>query len=556
MEESLKVVQQHRIGDYLLSKTTTEEENYNLKDLDELYVDLRIHNNRSNYKRVEIRTHHDLLELKKDVASCSQIEAKDLFLPEREGASTPRRVLVFGKAGIGKTMLTMHILDKWVSCQLTSKFRYVFYFALRDLSQINESSLTKLFFEHHDREVQKPSDEATDEFFQHICANPGDCLLILDGIDEYGSIEWGGNQFEHKQVVEMHKLVSSIIQGNTLGGVTVLVTSRPGGIKDGTFFGKTAEIYGLTQDKIFDYTSKFSRGDNKLNTRIDGFIRANTNIASLCYIPVQCDLVCRIVRAKELSHSVEELPATITQLYIKAVENLAIEHHPLLKGKEVEDDVNVVAKLREPLLKHAKLARDGMEQSPIKVTFSHREIDALDLEKAATECGLLTFSRERGPVLRSYSTTYIFNHLTIQEFLGAVALVSSPQEAEPLVMTSANDGQLDLLLMFLCGLAGDCMNQEFLDSLGCHAQMMMTAKRVLELVVQREREKTGRDHKQSVLLLLLLIFESQDPELWPTVRDYVMEDGETLDLSSTHISPVEMEAVTFIFQKSDITSLK
>ena len=553
MEESLKVVQQHRIEDYLLSKKRTEEENYSVKDLEELYVDLRIHNKTDNYKRVEIRTHHDLLELQKDVASCRQIEAKDLFLPELKGASNPRRVLVFGDAGIGKTMLTMHILDKWVNCQLTSKFRYVFYFALRDVSSIKESSLTELFFGHHDREVLKPSDEATDEFFHRISANPGECLLIFDGIDEYGSIEWSDSQFEHKQVVVMHKLLSSIIQGNTLGQATVLVTSRPGGIKDGKFFDSTAEIYGLTQDKIFEYTSKFSRGDNNLNTRIDGFIRANTNIASLCYIPVQCDLVCRIVRAKELSHSVEELPTTITQLYIMAVQNLAIDHHPLLKGKEVENDVNVVGKLREPLLKHAKLARDGMGQSPIKVTFSKTDIDALDLEKAATECGLLTFSREKGPVLRTYSSTYSFNHLTIQEFLGAVALVSSPQEVASLVMTSANDGQLDLLLMFLCGLAGDCMSKEFLDSLSCPLQV--TTERVLELVVQREREKTERNHKQSVLLLLLLIFESRHPELWSKVKDYVLEDGETLDLSNTHISPVELEAVMFIFQKSDITSL-
>ncbi|KAI0230064.1 hypothetical protein LSAT2_019541 [Lamellibrachia satsuma] len=201
-----------------------------------------------------------------------------------------------------------------------------------------------------------------------------------------------------------------------------LLTSRPGGIKDDNLFHKTAEIYGLTPDKISEYISKFCRGDNDLNTCIGGYIRANTNIASLCYIPVQCDLVCRIVRAKELSHSVEELPATITQLYIMAVENLAIEHHPLFKGKEVEDDDNVVRMLREPLLKHAKLARDGMGQSPIKVTFSKKEIDALDLEKAATKCGLLTFSKEKkkkkAAVLRKYTCAFSFNHLTMQEFPG------------------------------------------------------------------------------------------------------------------------------------------
>ena len=53
----------------------------------------------------------------------------------------------------------------------------------------------------------------------------------------------------------MRKLLSSIIQGKTLGCADVLVTSRPGGIKDTSCFDKTAEIYGLTQDNIFEYIS-------------------------------------------------------------------------------------------------------------------------------------------------------------------------------------------------------------------------------------------------------------------------------------------------------------
>ncbi|KAI0226683.1 hypothetical protein LSAT2_022877, partial [Lamellibrachia satsuma] len=35
----------------------------------------------------------------------------------------------------------------------------------------------------------------------------------------------------------------------TLGRADVLVTSRPGGIKDTRCFDETAEIYGLTQQK-------------------------------------------------------------------------------------------------------------------------------------------------------------------------------------------------------------------------------------------------------------------------------------------------------------------
>ncbi|KAI0231580.1 hypothetical protein LSAT2_018055 [Lamellibrachia satsuma] len=275
------------------------------------------------------------------------------------------------------------------------------------------------------------------------------------------------------------------------------------------------------------------------------------NIASLCYIPVQCDLVCRTVRAKKNSPS-EQLPETITQLYTMAVTNLVHEHHPLFKGKEVEDDV--VGQLSEPLLNHAKLARSGMGESPVKVTFSKTDIEALHLEKSSIECGLLTFTKEkRESVVRKYSCVYSFTHLTMQEWLSAVALVSSRENTESMIMKSANDGQLDLVLMFLCGLVGDQMNKEFLDSLDC--RIRMTAEHVLELVVQREREKTGKDHKQSVLLILLLLFESRRPELWSSVSGYVMQDGKTLNLSGQHISPVELQAVTFIFHIGDFNSL-
>ncbi|KAI0211398.1 hypothetical protein LSAT2_003776 [Lamellibrachia satsuma] len=342
-EKHLKDVQRHRIADYL-SKKDNEDEHYTVKDLNELYVDLRIHNKKDNYKRVESRTHHDLLELQKDVDTCDPVGINDLFRPGREGAFIPKRLL-----------------------------------------------------------------------------------------------------------------------------------------------------------------------------------------------------------------------------------------HPRFKAKEIGVNDNVVGQLREPLLNHATLARDGMGESPIKVTFSEDEIKALHLEEAAIECGLLTVSKEKkGTVLRKHSSIYTFNHLTVQELLGAVALVSSPQKAESMMVKSANDGQLDLLLMFLCGLISDHVNKKFLDTLGC--QINMTPERLLQLVIQREYEKTERhriqmiadssisvhdksihiqfDRQQSALLMLLMIFESQHPELWSTVKDYAKEDDDTLNLSHMHISPVELQAMTFIFQNSDFNSLK
>ena len=156
----------------------------------------------------------------------------------------------------------------------------------------------------------------------------------------------------------------------------------------------------------------------------------------------------------------------------------------------------------------------------------------------------MTVTKEKSRVLRTHCCTYSFNHLTIQEFFTAVALVSNPQEAESMIRKAAG-GQLDLVCMFLCGLVGDPCSKEFLDSLDC--QVEISAKRVLQLVVEREKRKEEwnreRYQKQTALLLLLMIYESRNPNLWSTVAGYVMKDGQ-------HISPVELQAVTFIFELS------
>ena len=529
LEERLRKVQQGTVEDYV-SKKKDEDDNDTVKDLSEMYVDLRIHDSKDTYKRLETRTHHDVLNLQKDYNSCRPIDIKDLFLPEREQASAPTRVLVDGKAGIGKTMLTMHILDMWVKGRLP--FTYVFYFALRDLSQF-KGNLMELFSQHHEG-------ENTAEFAKLINEHPEECLLVLDGADEV--------------LGEMPALVASILQGKTLKKATVLVTTRPGGIKDYQF-DKTAEIYGLTQENIDEYTSKFCGDYKDLKTRIDNYIKTNINIAALCYVPFQCDLVCRIVKAKEDSKdSKEELPATITQLYIQAVTHLGVKLYNPNKAYGTVDEEYVFGKLKKPLLNHAKLARVGMGESPVKVTFSTKEIKELQLEEAATKCGMLTLSKEKNKLQGTYRCTYSFIHLTVQEFLSALALVNNRNDVESLMTKSRNDGQLDLMWMFLCGLIGDHNNKTFLDSLDCQTQM--NAERLLQLVLQRKRDQTGRDHKQSVLLVLLIVFEAQQPELWSTVKHYVVGVGGTLDLSHRHMSPVELKAMTFVLQKSDITSLK
>jgi len=316
----LKDVQQRRVHDYL------RNEEKKVSVLDKVYVDLRIHDKKDNYKRLEKRTSHDIIELQKGLEGCRPISIAKLFLPRNKKCSVPRRILVIGKAAIGKSMLRIRILDQWLKGQLPPAVRHVFYFALRHVSRVGRSSLKGLFHNHHEEKNQG-------EFVKLITTCPEQCVLLFDGADEFKLDHPICSPVDFQQPFCMRKLVSSIIQGECLERVCVLVTSRPGGIPDfipDNTFERTAEIYGLTQDKISLFVSKFSGKDRNEKKCIKEYINRHPNVACLCYIPLQCSFVCRIVRDMNMYHRKE--PTTLTQLYVMAVNTLVIAAHPRYKG--------------------------------------------------------------------------------------------------------------------------------------------------------------------------------------------------------------------------------
>ena len=556
----MRQVHKRRVEEYVKKSSQAGSVSKRLLDM---YVDLRIHNKSENFKRIETRTHHDRLQLEKDVdQSCHKIDVKNLFLPEQEGFLAPSRVLVVGKAGIGKTMLSTHILDLWLKGQFPVDIDHLFYFPLRELSRIKECSLRRLFF--LKQGTGEPSSDVVNEFFKNLRANPGKTLILFDGLDEFDYCDTEYEAFEDCAVVEMSRLISSILGGHMMKEVRLLVTSRPGGVIDYDSFDRRAEIYGFTRDRISEYIAKFSKakGDDKLAEYIEAYISRNVNITSFCYIPLQCNLVCRCAWMNFCGKSQEHLPETLTELFVMSVKQFADERHQSSHSKKCD----VIAECRETLRSLASLAKYGMEQTPIKVTFLMDEIDGLPSVEEAMQCGLMTESREThtDPLFVDEPQIYYFQHLTMQEFLAAGALVGDLEEVRRLVMR-APDRQLDLVLMFLAGLLGNGKNHVFLCSLDL--QWDVPVGDLIKLVVERERskedsvhhqdeDKKDTAHKTSVLLLLMLVFESRCPELWSLVSDYTLRGDRELDLTNQRISPVELQAVVFILPKCDITSLK
>ena len=554
MKQQFRRVHKRTIETYLRDKS--DNEHINIQTLSDVYIELRVHNS-EQYKRLDERSDLNSLELQTDIEHCEPIEVQELFSADARSGETPLKVLVTGKAGIGKTMLAMCLLNKWLEDQLPS-IEHVFFFSMRELSPVRECSLADLLFTHQG--IQKPSDDIIEECLKLISQNS---LVIFEGLDEHGNYtsEEESEAFDYNTKVNISKLIGSIICGKTLTLARLLVTSRLGGVIEYSVFDQITEIYGFVESRIFEYVSMFCSGNDdengQLESHIRDYINNNINIRSFCYVPMLCNLVCRIAKLNLEQNSEVPLPTTITQLLTMSVLNFAMEHHPDFKGTELCEDDDVIAHIKDPLLCHAKLAKDGMSRQPVKLLFSKGNIERFQLSHVtATQCGLLTMSREEAQgSLSRIVRNYYFLHLIIQEFLAGITLTSCLEDTKTLMEQTPNEGQLDMVLTFISGLVGDPANKEFLQSLGY--QTTMPVEDFLILVVTQERRQRRRDHKTSILLLLMLVYESRQPGLWTEIKDYVLKDGKELNLANTHINPVELQTLIFVMPKwNDINVLE
>ena len=441
----------------------------------------------------------------------------------------------------------------------------LFFFSMRELSLLRKCSLTDLLFTHQG--IQKPNDEIVVEYLARMSQS----LFIFEDCESglYTS-ESESEPIRYDTYVDVSKLVGSIICGRTMPGVRVLVTARAGAVNEYHVFDRSAEMYGFDASRIDQYVSVFCKGNDTENVNLESHIRnyidTDTNVCSFCYVPMFCNLICRIAKMILEQPRRVSMPTTITQLLKLSVLSFAIEHHPDFKGKTISEDDDIIAHIKDPLLHHSKLAKEGMSRLPIKLLFSEDDLKRWGLSKStARHFGLLTVSRYmvHGPVYKEERELYYFVHSIMQEFLAGISLTSNIDDIERQMANTPNVGQLDMVLTFLSGLTGDLAHRDILESLG--VQTTATAADLLRLIVKQDRENRRRDHKRTIFLLLRLVYESRQSDLWAVIKDFVMndvkdvygKDVKALNLSETYINPVEQQTLVFVMPNmEDVTTLK
>ena len=214
------------------------------------------------------------------------IEPSDIFKPikGKENETYPRTILVIGRTGIGKTILSKTILHQWKKNE--EEFWQDKVVILPPLRKFNEGNVSL-----RDMILKSEGIKAGDaeNMYNFVLLNPHKTILIFDGLDELSVDSNLLNSVcinSPNKKVPVFSMLKMLVNGQTLGGFIVLVTSRSTAkdVLRVLHFSRKVEVLGFFKEQIKNYVHKFCKNDNDTAEKIWNHIKGSGELLSLCYV--------------------------------------------------------------------------------------------------------------------------------------------------------------------------------------------------------------------------------------------------------------------------------
>ena len=250
-----------------------------------------------------IRTQQELIEISKrckegashlDKYTSHSDVTKDMqkiFMAEGD-SKAPKRILIEGAPGIGKTILSKEIAFQWADGRLL-QYELVFLLYLRDPLLHKVQSVDDL--------LKFLASENTSDLTEYLTKSHGENVaFVFDGFDEY------------PVALQNESFITDLIKGKVGGKMfcnsTVVVTSRP----TATLFlhhvvDRRIEILGFPREERDKYIS-FSLGDSlDKKQNLFKYLKQHPIIDNLCYIPLHLAILMYLFQQ-------DSLPETLTEM--------------------------------------------------------------------------------------------------------------------------------------------------------------------------------------------------------------------------------------------------
>ena len=286
------------------------------------------------------------------------------------------------------------------------------------------------------------------EAFQNLKKSLGaKCLIILEGFDEI--------TFERKQ---RDNFLMKLIDSKLLQYSTIVVTSRPYACQELMIkANKIIEILGFGEKEIREFVQDLFAVDNTKSDEV--FLQKleeNPQLYSICHVPISLAMIVDIFK------ETKSLPLTLTELYYRFIVMVLVrESKKLTERNQVSLDVTLSSN-DEKILHLVHLALPDIPEQKLKTIFLlsklafHGFFSVTDdnesgkqfkiigqkiifIEDDLIQCGIVNTNHFDGHSLLKMETvhhfaggqiTFNFIHLTVQEFLSAVYMLTLSQNEQ------------------------------------------------------------------------------------------------------------------------------
>ena len=356
--------------------------------------------------------------------------------------------------GIGKTTLANEICVKWAKDGFLSEdFTIIILITLRTVQQRSLENVIKKLIGENAYQLLKESLGIK-------------CLIILEGLDEM-AVERRQNDSLLMELVKNVRM--EFVKAR------IVITSRPNACQE-LKANRTIEIIGLGDKEIMEFVQNSFPGNTQSIEVFSKQLDEYPQLYSLCYVPMSLVMIVRIFKYKQQS-----LPSTLTELYhlfivmtLKREENKKSTTKHLASTTVVDPAEEIVRKVFvdipsdkiKTLITLSKLAYHGFfkwhregkydwrkqcKQKDPRIIFTENDLIQSDIEVTDEFDGHGLLQFETLYQLTEDCVTYNFIHLTVQEFLCAVYMLTLSQEEQYHLLNEYFEDYPNIMILY-CGL--------------------------------------------------------------------------------------------------------